>query len=111
MKSAFKVLGLFTFFLLILSITFQGKTFFDHIYRVISPMTIAAQKATEDFFHRSVTGTKSYSKKIFDNSIPNLKDSVKSKLASPQQRSINEPNEVITTEEKEELNDLIKNHR
>jgi hypothetical protein len=109
MKSALKISGLFTIFIFVLSIRIRGKTIFDGIYQVISPATIAAQKATENFFMRSISGTQSYSKKMFDNSIPNLKDSVKSKLASPKADGV--PQEVINVQEKEELNDLIKNHR
>ncbi len=111
MKSALKISGLFTIFIFVLSIRIGGKTIFDGIYQVISPATIAAQKATENFFMRSISGTQSYSKKMFDNSIPNLKDSVKSKLASPKGRADGVPQEVINAQEKEELNDLIKNHR
>ena len=111
MKSAFKLVGLFTAFILFLSITIKNRTIFDYCYDVISPVTIAAQRATEDFFHRSISGTKTYSKKIFDNSVPRLKDSVKSKMASPQSRAFIEPEEVITVQEKEELQDLIKNHQ
>jgi hypothetical protein len=111
MKTAFRITGLFVIFVIFLSISVNGKTIFDHIYRLISPVTTAAQEATEDFFERSIKGTKSYSKKMFDNSVPNLKDSVKSKLASPQGRLKSEPQEDITFQEREELNDLIKNHR
>jgi hypothetical protein len=111
MRSAFKLFGLFTSFLFILSITFKDKTLFYHIYDVISPLTIMAQRTTEDFFQRSLSGTKTYSKKIFDNSIPNFNDSVKSRLASPQKTSGTNPSELITDEEKKELDDLIKNQR
>lgn len=111
MKIALRITGLFVIFILFLSITINSKTIFAHFYQLISPVTIAAQEATEDFFERSITGTKRYSKKMFDNSVPNIKDSVKSKLASPIGRTQKAPLEDITPHEREELNDLIKNHR
>lgn len=80
-----------------------------HIYGVISPATSYVQKSTEDFFNRSVAGTQTYSKKLFDNSTPKFKDSVKSKL-SGQLKKGGEPEEKITREEKAELDQLIKNH-
>jgi hypothetical protein len=110
MKSALKTLGLLVTFLLVMSITIKDRPLFTYVYEFISPATEYAQDATEEFFERSVTSTQSYSKKIFDNSVPKVKDSVKSKLASRAKTEIAEPAERIMEEEKEELDELIKNH-
>lgn len=96
-------------FLLFLSIEIGSKPIFGHIYKVISPLTKSAQNATEDFFSKSVDSTQDYSKKIFDNSVPKVKDSVKAK-ASAMRKEVAEPAERITEKEKKELNNLIKNH-
>lgn len=95
-------------FMCLLTVSIDGKTIFAHIYKVISPATTYVQNSVEDFFHQSIAGTKSYTKKIFDNSIPKVKDTVKSKLAG--QAKGGEPAERITEKEKEELNQLIKKH-
>ena len=105
--SAIKMTGLFILFLFVMSVSVMDKPLFMHAYKVISPITKYAQSTAEDFIGRSLSGTQSYTKKIFDNSVPKVKDSVKSKMSS---RYKDEPAEIITKEEKEELNQLIKNH-
>jgi hypothetical protein len=111
MKTAFKISGLLIGFLLFLSITVNNKPIFHHVYNVISPATIYAQNATAAFFDRSVNSTETYSKKLFDNSVPKLKDSVDSKLASTLKKAAKaEPEEKIMESEKRELDQLIKNH-
>lgn len=109
MKTFFKITGLLALFLAILSIRIDDKPIFTHIYKVISPATKYAQNATEGFFNRSMTTTQSYSKKLFDNSVPKVKDKVNSKLSAIK-TSGGEPAEKITEDEKEQLDDLIKNH-
>ena len=109
MKSIFKTIGILTAFLCFLSINVDGKPIFNSIYRVISPITLSAQEVTEAFLKRSVSNTKDYSKKIFDN-VPKVKDTVKSKF-SAHQKVIHRPvEEKISDEDKEELDALIKNH-
>lgn len=110
MKTALKITGLLFGFLLFLSIEVKDRPIFSHIYGLISPATQFAQNATEDFFERSVDSTQTYSKKLFDNSVPKVKDSVKSKLAAQKKVMVDEPAEKITEKDKEELNSLIKNH-
>lgn len=110
MKTALKIAGLLFGFLLFLTIEIKDKPIFSHIYGVISPATQYAQNATEDFFSRSVDSTETYSKKIFNNSVPKVKDTVKSKLAAQKKILIEEPAERITEQEKKELDSLIKNH-
>ena len=110
MKSIFKTIGILTAFLCFLSINVDGKPIFNSIYRVISPITLSAQEVTEAFLKRSVSNTKDYSKKIFDNSVPKVKDTVKSKF-SAHQKVIHLPvEEKITDGDREELDALIKNH-
>ena len=110
MKTILQIFGLLFGFLLFLTIEINDKPIFSHIYRVISPATQYAQNATEDFFARSFSSSKTYSKKLFDNSVPKVKDSVKSKLAAHKKTIVEEPAEHITKEDKQELDQLIKNH-
>jgi hypothetical protein len=107
-KSAFKVTILLVIFVFLLSINIKGRPVFGHIYEFISPATRHAQKSAEDLMEKSFSTTKKYSKKLFDNSVPRMKDSVKSKLSSTERAG--EPAERITEKEKAELGDLIKNH-
>jgi hypothetical protein len=107
--SAIKTTALLFGFLLLLSITVKNQPLFIHIYGIISPVTKYAQNETEKFFAKSFSSTQSYSKKIFENSVPKLKDSVQSKLSS-RQKTGGEPAEKITHKEKKELDQLIKNH-
>jgi hypothetical protein len=110
MKSLLTSLGLLFGFLIILSITINDRTIFSYIYHQISPVTTQGQELVEGFLKRSIAGTKIYTKKIFDNSIPKIKDSVKSKMSSHQKIQDEVSSEHITFEEKNELDDLIKNH-
>lgn len=109
MTTAIKMSVLLLGFFLFLCITVKNKPIFTHIYNVISPATTYVQSATENFFKSSVAHTQTYSKKLFDNSVPKLKDSVDSKL-SANKKAVAEPAERITNEEKAELDALIKNH-
>lgn len=108
MRTALKLTCVLFGFFFFLCITVKDKPIFTHIYHVVSPATKYVQNATEDFFGRSVASTQSYSKKLFDNSVPRLKDSVDSKLSARQK--IGDPEERITADEKAELDSLIKNH-
>lgn len=111
MKTALKLFAMFAVTVLFLSIDIKGKTIFAHMYQFISPATKTAQNAVEDFFDSSVDTTQSYSKKIFDNSVPKVKDSVKAKMSGLKKGPGTPPQEEITIEEKEELDELIKSHR
>ena len=101
MKAVLKVTGLFVGLVIFLSITIKNKPVFTYIYSAISPLTIASQNIVEDFIERSLSGTKNYSVKIFDNSNPRLKNIVESKVSSIDA-------EKITEEDKSKLDDLIR---
>lgn len=109
MKYVLGVLGIFIVTVLFLSIEVSGKPIFAHIYKVISPATTSAQAATENFFNSSVNKTQRYSKKLFDNSVPHVGDSVNSKMSSLKKQA-GTPAEQITNKEKQELDELIKSH-
>lgn len=109
MKTVLGIFGIFIATVLLLSIEISGRPIFSHIYRIISPATQTAQNATEDFFDRSMNKTQKYSKKLFDNSVPKVDDAVKSKMSGVK-KSVKEPLEKITEEEKQELDELIKSH-
>jgi hypothetical protein len=107
MKTTLRVFGIFVATILFLSIEIGREPIFGHIYNVISPATKGAQKVAENFFGSSVDKTQDFSKKLFENSVPKVKDSVKSKMSAIK----NQPLEDITTEEKQELDELIKSHK
>lgn len=108
MKIVLGCFGIFIATVLFLSIEVNNRPIFGHIYKTISPATKSAQYATEDFFGSSVKTTKTYSKKLFDNSNPKLRDSVKSKMSAVKKSA--PPLEDITKAEKQELDELIKSH-
>jgi len=111
MKTALKICGILIVFFLFLSVTVKNKPIFNYVYDVTSPATKYAQNVTEDFFGRSVNSTEKYSKKLFDNSVPKVRDAVDSKLSSTLKRAAaTEPEEKILESEKKELDQLIKNH-
>ena len=109
-KTTIKVTALLFVFVFILSIDVGNKPLFSHLYEFVSPATKYAQKNTEGFLKKSISTTQDYSKKLFDNSVPRFKDSVKSKLSSQGKVRGGEPAEHISEKEKSQLNDLIKNH-
>jgi hypothetical protein len=109
-KSFIKTFGLFIFFLMLMSITVDRKPLFSHIYSVTSPLTQSAQELTEDFFAKSMASTKVYSQKLFDNSVPKVRDAVGSKLSSHKKTLQQIPSEEVTPQEKAQLDDLIKNY-
>ncbi len=111
MKTILLFFGIFISTVLFLSIEINRDTIFEHIYGVISPATKSAQRATESFFDRSVNKTQKISKKFFDNSVPKIKDSVKSKMSAQSKINKNQILEDIRTEDRQELDSLIKNHR
>ncbi len=111
MRTAIKVSCLLFGFLIVLSVTINDKPIVSYIYKAISPATTYSQDAIASFFNRSVNSTEKYSKKLFDNSVPKVKDSVDSKLSSTLKKAAaSEPQEKILDREKQELDQLIKNH-
>lgn len=110
MISLIRNLCLFVMFTFFLSITIDKKTLFTYVYQVISPITIAAQNSTQSVLSNTLEGAKGFSKKLFDNSLPRFKDSVKSKMSSMQKKEAHSSSERITDDEREELKNLIKNH-
>lgn len=107
MKTALRIFGIFIATVLFLSIEINQKPIFGHIYKLISPMTRGAQEIAENFFDSSINKTQHYSKKLFDNSVPKVKDSVKSKMSAIKNQA---PQEQITAKEKQQLDELIKSH-
>lgn len=110
MKTILKTAGLFLFFVLFLSIMIREKTLFGHIYQVISPGTQQAQRIAESVVNNSMEATQRYSKKLFENSLPKVKDAVRLKHSAPM-RETGRPEESIMAEEKEELDELIKTQK
>jgi uncharacterized membrane protein YukC len=111
MINCLRILGIAIGLILLLSITVKKRTLFSYVYSVISPATTSVQDATERFLASSFSSTQDYTKKLFDNSLPKMKDSVKSHLSSPTRASAGSPEEKITDSEKKELDQLIRTHR
>ena len=109
MKIALRIIGIFVGIVFFLCITIRERTLFGHIYRVIAPVTMATQEYAEDLFGHSIDATRRYTKKLFDNSVPKIKDSIQSRQAAPN-RTPGIPLEAIRPEEKAELDELIKIH-
>lgn len=106
MVSVAKFFAFILALVLVLSININNKPIFAHIYKVISPATESAQKSVQGFFSSSFSKTQKVSKQLFDNSVPAVKD----KISSKQSALIGKPLEKIEKEEREQLDELIKDH-
>lgn len=109
MKTLLKYSIVIAFTIFCLSLTVDQKPIFGYVYKWISPLTRGIQGTTEDFFKKSVNSTSDYSRKIFDNSVPKLKDTVRSKMSST--KAASEPLDKVTPEDRAQLDDLIKSHK
>ncbi len=109
MITIFKFCLALFFFMCFLTVEVNDRPIFTHIYKVISPATTYVQDSVEGLFKKSIAGTKEYTKKLFDNSVPKMKDSVDSKLSGRAKKNA-EPLEKISEDDRNELNQLIKNH-
>lgn len=107
LKIAGKVLGFFVLLICTLSIHINDKSLFSYFYKAARPVVAIVQNTTEDLFGKAYNATSSYSRKIFSNQVPKKIDSVRSKMSATRSST---PLEEIKNEEKQELDDLIKNH-
>lgn len=110
MKTVLKIFGVLFSFLIFLSITIYDKPIFSYIYDVISPATTYSQDLTAKLLNKSVILAQKYSKKLFDNSVPRMRDSVDSKLSAHLKSSVRQEEE-IDQKDSAQLDDLIKNNR
>jgi hypothetical protein len=109
MRTVIGVFAIFTATIFFLSIEIGKKPIFSHIYNVISPATKGAQNLAESLFGNSVDKTQKFSKDLFDNSTPRMKDSVKSKMSSLKNHK-GLPQEQIPERDRKKLDELIKSH-
>lgn len=109
MKALLKIFGICLITIFVLSLNINGKPIFEPVYSALSHLTVPVQKATESLLASAFQYGQDYSRKLFNNSVPKVRDAVKSRAAAPT-RSSAEPKEVILPEEKEELNEMIKSH-
>lgn len=109
MKTALRIFGIFVVTLLFLSIELGNRPIFGHIYNFISPTTKSAQRLTESLFDSSVNKTQHFSKKLFDNSAPKVRDSVRSKMSGIKNHQ-GKPQDDISVQDKRELDELIKSN-
>jgi hypothetical protein len=109
MKTALQIVGISFLTIFILCLNVNGRPIFEPVYSVLSHVTIPFQNATASLMGSALDSTQNYSRKLFNNSVPKVKDAVKARAAAPMRQS-GEPKEVIMVEEKEELDELIKSH-
>ena len=111
MKTLLKIIGLCFLTVFVLCLNINGKPLFEPVYSVLSHVSIPFQNATASLLASAASSTQEYSRKLFNNSVPKVRDAVKSRAAAPSRDFVKgTPSEEIMVEEKEELDDLIKSH-
>ncbi len=106
MKKLFLAFGMFAATYLLLSIYLDGRTLFEHLYKVTSPLSVSLQKSIEAMMGRSYDGTREVGKKLFINSLP--ENSLPTHVAVP--KNFKAPEESLSEAERSELNSLIKTY-
>jgi len=106
MKKLLLAFGMFAATYLLLSIDLDGRTLFEHLYKVTSPLTVSLQRSIEGMMGRSYEGTREVGKKLFNNSLP--ENSRPAQVVVP--KNFKAPEESLSEAEKKELNNLIKNY-
>jgi hypothetical protein len=106
MKKLLLAFGMFAATYLLLSIDLDGKTLFERLYRVTSPLTVSLQRSIEGMMGRSYDGTREVGRKLFNNSLP--ESSRPAQAIVP--RKLKAPEESLSEAERSELNSLIKTY-
>lgn len=109
MKTALQIAGICALTIFVLCMNVNGKPIFEPVYSVLSHLTIPFQNATGSLLSSAFDSTQDYSRRLFNNSVPKMRDAVKSRASAPV-RNTGAPSEEILVEEKEELDELIKSH-
>lgn len=109
MKTVFKIVGICALTIFVLCMNVNGKPIFEPVYSVLSHLTVPFQNASESLLSSALTSAQDYSRRLFNNSVPKMRDAVKSRASGPVRKSA-APSEEILVEEKEELDELIKSH-
>ena len=110
MNVALKCLGFFVMLICLLSITINKRSLFSYFYAASHPIVSVVQDTTESIVGSAYKATSDYTRRLFGNSHPRFKDSVKSKMSATQ-KAVSEPLEEIHQQEKAQLDDLIKTHK
>ncbi len=109
MKTALKIVAVCALTVFVLCLNVNGRPMFEPVYSVLSHITIPFQNVTGSVLASALTSTQDYSRRLFNNSVPKVRDAVKSRASGPVRKS-GEPSEEILVEEKVELDELIKSH-
>ena len=109
MSTILRIIGICCLTIFVLCLNVNGKPIFEPVYSVLSHLTTPFQNAAESLLSSAFSSGQEYSRRIFHNSVPKLKDAVKSRASGPVRKS-GAPSEEILIEEKEELDELIKSH-
>lgn len=110
MKTALQIAGICALTIFVLCMNVNGKPIFTPVYSVLSHITIPFQNATGSLLSSALDSTQDYSRRLFNNSVPKMRDAVKSRASAPVRAATGAPSEEILVEEKEELDELIKSH-
>ncbi len=110
MNALIKIVGICVVTVFVLCLNVKGKPLFEPVYKILSHISIPVQNATRSLFASALQSGQEYSRKLFHNSVPKVRDAVKSRASAPSRTAGGEPKEEILVEEKEELDDLIKSH-
>lgn len=109
MKTAVKFFCVCALTIFVLCMNVNGKPIFEPVYSVLSHITVPFQNVTGSLLTSALDSTQEYSRRLFHNSVPKMRDAVKSRASAPVRKS-GEPSEEILVEEKVELDELIKSH-
>jgi len=109
MKVTLRAFGFFVMLICLLSITVNKRSLFSYFYAAANPIVSVVQDTTENLVGSAYRATSDYARRLFGNSHPRFKDTVKSKMASSKQMT-SEPLEEVHQQDKAQLDDLIKSH-
>jgi hypothetical protein len=107
MIKTFKFLLFACLLIFALSWKYEGKTLFSYAYKYTSELSKPTQEVATEYYNKGLYSTRKISRDLFENSVPKIKDSVKSKLSS--KKISNEEKEEINEEDKKKLENLLEN--
>lgn len=109
MSTIIRIIGISGLTIFILCMNVNGKPIFEPLYSIMSHVTVPFQNVSRSLLSSAFTSVQDYSRRLFQNSVPKVRDSVKSRVSAPS-RKTGAPSEEILAREKEQLDELIKSH-
>lgn len=108
MKTLIQIVGSFIISFVVLCLEFNNRPLFYHLYPLMEKPLSYLQGGTSSALSQSWASGKNYAEKIFINSIPVSPDKKKSRGQT--QSFPQPPQEEVSEDDKNQLNDLIKRH-